>query len=282
MSKMNCPHCKVVFETSERLLRHFVDSPDCFQRTVSLAGIDDRSGKQLLTPTAANPLTCRLTTGFVMSRRTLVLVGLIVVAVSMAMSAVVALSVGMWFNTHGLLKETVGTPVFGQTVKPQAKATGIPHSSAFAASQMQPMQVSTSVPPASVANPSNSPVSQQANSATNITLNLTPSRTSIHLGESFNLTIEVNGADQSVAAPDLSALPPSDVLFLGQHSNNRSSISIINGKMTRESLEGRVFSYKITPQTQGVYHTGPVRVIAAGKTYSHPGVTVDVAGVPGT
>lgn len=112
-----------------------------------------------------------------------------------------------------------------------------------------------------------------------VTLNVTSSRPRIFLGESFNLTIEVNGADRGIEAPDLSGLPPSDVQFLGQNSNSRSSISIVNGRMTRESFEGRVFAYQIKPSSEGVFKAGPVRVTAAGKSYSHPGVTVQVAGV---
>lgn len=111
------------------------------------------------------------------------------------------------------------------------------------------------------------------------TLNVTPSRPSIFLGESFNLTIEVEGADRGLGTPDLSALPPSEVQFLGQHSNSRSSISIVNGRMTRESFEGRVFAYQIKPAREGAFFTGPIRVSAAGKTQAHPGVTVQVAGI---
>ena len=36
-----------------------------------------------------------------------------------------------------------------------------------------------------------------------VTLKVTSSRPSIYLGESFNLTIEVNGADRGLDAPDL-------------------------------------------------------------------------------
>ena len=112
-----------------------------------------------------------------------------------------------------------------------------------------------------------------------VSLNVTPSRQNIYQGESFNLTIEVNGADRGLGAPDLSALPPADVQFLGQHSNSRSSITIINGRMTRESFEGRVFAYQIKPAKEGAFKAGPIRVTAEGKTYTHPGVTVQVAGI---
>jgi len=112
-----------------------------------------------------------------------------------------------------------------------------------------------------------------------VTLNVTSSRPRIYLGESFNLTIEVNGADRDVNAPDLSALTGSDVQFLGQHSNSRSSITIINGRMTREVYEGRVFAYQIKPASEGMFKAGPIRVNASGKTYTHLGVTVQVSGI---
>ena len=112
-----------------------------------------------------------------------------------------------------------------------------------------------------------------------VTLNVSSSRPRIYLGESFNLTVEVNGADRGIDAPDLSALKAADVQFLGQHSNSRSSISIVNGRMSREVYEGRVFAYQITPSAEGAFKAGPVRVTAAGKTYAHPGVTVQVAGI---
>ena len=112
-----------------------------------------------------------------------------------------------------------------------------------------------------------------------VTLKVSPSRNKIFLGESFNLTIEVNGADSGVEAPDLSALKNADVQFLGQNSNSRSSITIVNGHLSREVFEGRTFAYQIKPAADGVFKTGPIRVTASGKTYSHAGVTVQVAGV---
>ncbi|MDD3545195.1 MAG: BatD family protein [Kiritimatiellae bacterium] len=118
-----------------------------------------------------------------------------------------------------------------------------------------------------------------AASAAEITLDVKPNRSSIYLGESFNLNIEVNGADRDLGDPAFPSLPPSDLHQLGQHSNSRSSISIINGRMTRESFEGRVFAYQIKPRDQGVFQTGPVKITFKGKAYTHPGVSVKVAGI---
>lgn len=115
--------------------------------------------------------------------------------------------------------------------------------------------------------------------AADITLNIEASRQKIYLGESLNLNIKVDGADRGVPAPDLSAFSKADVQLLGSHSNTRSSISIINGRMTRESYEGRTFAYQITPKDKGRFHAGPIRLTIEGKTYTHPGIDVDVAGV---
>ena len=112
-----------------------------------------------------------------------------------------------------------------------------------------------------------------------VSLKVTSSRPSIYLGESFNLTIEVAGADRGLDMPDLSGLPPADIQFLGQHSNSRSSISIINGRMTREVYEGRVFAYQIKPGVEGVYRAGPVRVTVDGKSYTESGPSVQVKGI---
>ena len=115
--------------------------------------------------------------------------------------------------------------------------------------------------------------------AADITLNVAASRQKIFLGESINLNIMVEGADRGVPSPDLSSFPKSDVQLLGSHSNTRSSISIINGRMTRESYEGRTFAYQITPKEKGRFQAGPIRLKIEGKTYAHPGVAIDVAGV---
>ncbi|MEI7946003.1 MAG: BatD family protein, partial [bacterium] len=112
--------------------------------------------------------------------------------------------------------------------------------------------------------------------AANIALKLSSSCIRIHLGESFNLMVEVDGADFGIDTPRLSAIPPAEFQFIDQHSNTRSSISIINGRMTRQYLAGRIFTYKITPHKIGRYQTGPVSILVAGKTYTHPGLTIEV------
>ena len=115
--------------------------------------------------------------------------------------------------------------------------------------------------------------------AEEVTLDVTASRDEIYQGETFNLTVAVNGADRNVSEPDLSGIDGAKIQFLGSHSNSRSSVTIINGRMTRESYEGRIFSYAIQPTKTGLFRAGPIRVTAAGKSQTHNGVTVKVTGV---
>ena len=282
---MNCPHCKAAFESSERLLQHFIDSPACFQRTASLAGADGGADNHPLAPSAINPQACQTSPGMVMTRRSLLLAGAIVVAVSMAMSAAVAVAITVWINSRGAPQTSAETQVAVQPARSPRNHQVASNSNpaALTVPPTQSVQVFTSAPPASVASASTGMVtfSQNAAPAVNVTLKLSASRSRIQLGESFNLTVDVNGADRGVDIPLLSVLPQSAVVFLGQHSNSRSSITIINGRMTRETFEGRVFSYQLTPKFLGAYHTGPVSVTVSGKTYTHPGVTVEVVKVPG-
>ncbi|MEI7899975.1 MAG: BatD family protein [bacterium] len=230
------------------------------------------------------PQSRQLPADFVITRRSLIVAGSIVIAASMTMSAIVAITVGIWNSKHGSSKENSTKQAAVQTVNKQADTneTDFTNSTALTVSPTLPTQVFTSTPLTSEANASTNPVPQNTNSAAIIPLYLSTSRTSIQLGESFTLTLEVSDTDRDITEPDLSSFPPSDILFLGQRSSSRSSITVIYGSMTRKSIEVRVFSYKITPHFQGAYHTGPVRVVVAGKTYFNTGVTVEVAGSPGS
>ncbi|MCL1920625.1 MAG: BatD family protein [Kiritimatiellaeota bacterium] len=116
-------------------------------------------------------------------------------------------------------------------------------------------------------------------SAADISLNVTVSRPRIFLGESVNVNVEVKGADRGLEPPDLSGLPRSEVHLLESQSNTRSSVVIINGRIARESQEGRVFVYQVKPAEAGRFKAGPVRMTVEGKAYTHPGVAVEVTGV---
>ncbi|MCL2877068.1 MAG: BatD family protein, partial [Betaproteobacteria bacterium] len=116
-------------------------------------------------------------------------------------------------------------------------------------------------------------------SAADVSLNVTASRTKIYLGESVNLNVEVRGADRGLSPPDVSGFPKSEIHLLGSQSNSRSNIIVVNGRMTRESFEGRLFVYQVKPPEAGRFRAGPFRMVVEGKSYVHPGVTIEVIGV---
>jgi hypothetical protein len=115
--------------------------------------------------------------------------------------------------------------------------------------------------------------------AAEVTLNVQVSRQAIYFGESFNINIILDGADQGVSAPDLSSLSKAEIQFLGSHSNSRSSFSVINGRVKREIYQGRIFAYQIKPLEKGRFLSGPIRVKVGAKTYQNEGVFVEVTGI---
>lgn len=72
-------------------------------------------------------------------------------------------------------------------------------------------------------------------------------------GEPFVFQIQLEGSDMGPgsAQPDMSGLKDFLVEPMGGQSNNRSSISIINGSMTRVESSGYVYSFRLTPKKTG-------------------------------
>ncbi|MDA3925345.1 MAG: BatD family protein [Kiritimatiellae bacterium] len=112
-----------------------------------------------------------------------------------------------------------------------------------------------------------------------ISMEIKCSRATIYQGESFNLTLSINGADDGIEQPDFASSSPAKIQFLGSHGNSRSSIQIINGRITRNVFKGRVLSYSITPKNKGLYQTGPIIVRVDGKTIRDNGTKVLVKGI---
>ncbi len=106
-----------------------------------------------------------------------------------------------------------------------------------------------------------------------------PDRDRIYLGESFNLHVTVNGADGGLDQPDLSALSGAETAYLGSQSNSRRSISIVNGRFSREETLARTFVFQVKPQREGSFATGPVTLRHDGRSLSESGPTVTVTGI---
>lgn len=75
-------------------------------------------------------------------------------------------------------------------------------------------------------------------------------KTTVFMGEPFIFQIQVSGSENP-ERPDLTRISEFFVAYQGGSQNNRSSMTIINGQMTRESTMGYVFSYQLTPKRTG-------------------------------
>jgi hypothetical protein len=84
----------------------------------------------------------------------------------------------------------------------------------------------------------------------------------VSVGEPFILQLQVSGADNP-QQPDMSVIKDFNVVFQGGQQNSSSSITIINGKVTRDAREGYYFSYQLTPTRSGSL-TIPSLTVKAG------------------
>lgn len=90
-------------------------------------------------------------------------------------------------------------------------------------------------------------------------------RTEVYTGETFIFQLHVTGSENP-EEPDLSHLDGFSVQFAGGSQNSSSSISIINGQMTREEKKGYVFSYRLTPLKTGTIAIPSIEVKAGNMT----------------
>lgn len=109
-------------------------------------------------------------------------------------------------------------------------------------------------------------------------LTVKASRDSVYLGESFLVEVRVDDPDASIK-PDLSAIRNGAAELLGNQPLNYQSMVSVNGQVRREGFNGRVFTYKLTPATEGVVTLGPVTALVKGALITGTGPTVTVTGV---
>ena len=84
---------------------------------------------------------------------------------------------------------------------------------------------------------------------------------SVYVGQPFLFQIQISGDDQP-EQPDLSILNEFLVEYQGGSQNNSSSITIINGKMTKNVKQGYVFSYQLTPKQTGTLTIPAIQIKA--------------------
>ena len=101
-------------------------------------------------------------------------------------------------------------------------------------------------------------------------------QSSVYQGEPFVLNIRVSGSDQP-RQPDLTDVEGFSVAFQGGSQNNSTSITIVNGKMTRNISRGYVFSYQLTPLQTGTLTIPPITIEADGATVKTRPIRIQVA-----
>ena len=104
----------------------------------------------------------------------------------------------------------------------------------------------------------------------------------VSVGEPFLLQIRVEGSDLATGSdpPDMSGVADFAVEYLGGQSNNKSSVTIINGRMSKVESYGYVYSYRLTPKKVGRLEIPSLAVpLDAGKSKTLPTrpITIRVA-----
>ncbi len=87
----------------------------------------------------------------------------------------------------------------------------------------------------------------------------------VYAGETFAFQIQVSGSENP-EQPDLSGLKDFRVDFLGGSQNSSSSITIINGKMTKNERKGYIFSYQLTAEKVGTFEIPSITIKSGNET----------------
>ncbi|MBN1627619.1 MAG: protein BatD [Deltaproteobacteria bacterium] len=90
-------------------------------------------------------------------------------------------------------------------------------------------------------------------------------KTEVSVGEPFIFQIQVSGSEDP-EEPDTSVIKDFNVVFQGGQRNSSSSITIVNGQVTKEVREGYYFSYQLTPMHSGRLAIPSIKVKAGGSS----------------
>ena len=106
------------------------------------------------------------------------------------------------------------------------------------------------------------------------------SKKDIYVGESFTYHVIIDGENKPGQA-DLSPLAKYNPRSTGSRDVSQTSISVINGKTTKNVTKRYVMSYSLVSNQAGRIELSPVKVTVAGKTYQTNPVAVNIL-KPGT
>ena len=98
----------------------------------------------------------------------------------------------------------------------------------------------------------------------------------VFIGDSIDYQVEIRNI-QNPSAPDVSALKDLfDVVASGDESRDQSSISIINGRVTKQSVLSHIYQFRLTPKGAGNLTIPPVKITIDGKTLTSDEVPLRV------
>ena len=97
----------------------------------------------------------------------------------------------------------------------------------------------------------------------------------VYVGEPFLMRITIIGSTET-ERPDLSVLEGFEVKFQGGANNSSHSVSIINGKVTRNVKREYIYNYQLTPLRAGNLEIPSIPVKAGGRILQSNSVRIKV------
>ena len=101
------------------------------------------------------------------------------------------------------------------------------------------------------------------------------SQKDIYVGESFTYHVIIDGENKA-GQVNLTPLAKYNPRSAGNKDVSQTSISIINGKTTKNVVKRYVMSYSLVSNQTGHIELSPVKVIVAGKSYQTNPVSVNI------
>jgi hypothetical protein len=98
---------------------------------------------------------------------------------------------------------------------------------------------------------------------------------SVFVGEPFIFQIQVSGSEHP-EKPDLAEISDFTVQYQGGQVNSSRSVTIINGRITKDTKHGYVFSYQLVPKRSGRLSIPSITVHADGQSTQTSPVFVNV------
>ncbi|NLB56597.1 MAG: protein BatD [Lentisphaerae bacterium] len=112
-------------------------------------------------------------------------------------------------------------------------------------------------------------------SASDVQVNALVEGREFFLGETFIYQIKVSGSDNP-EQPDVSAIRDFSVEYAGGRNTSSQSVTVINGNVKREVTREYVFSYRLSPLSDGDLTIPPLRVRVNQRDYIVPSVSIRV------